>query len=72
MGKRARNNYFGETEAKKFSNLKKETDIQLQEAQRVPNKMNPNRATPRHSVIKMAKFTDKEKSLKITAATKKS
>ena len=27
--------------------------------------MNPNRPTPRHSVIKMAKFTDKEKSLKI-------
>ena len=27
--------------------------------------MNPNRPTPRHSVIKMAKFIDKEKSLKI-------
>ena len=29
--------------AENFPNLKKETDIQVQEAQRVPNKMNPNR-----------------------------
>ena len=35
-------------------NLKKETDIQVQESQRVPNKMNPNRPTPRHIIIKMA------------------
>ena len=26
-----------------FPNLKKETDIQIEEAQRVPNKLNPNR-----------------------------
>ena len=31
--------------AENFPNLKKETDIQVQEAQRVPNKMNPNRPT---------------------------
>ena len=29
-----------------FPNLKKETDIQVQEVQRVPNKMNPNKLTP--------------------------
>ena len=40
-------------------NLKKERDIQVQEAQRVPNKMNPNRPTPRHIIIKMAKVKDK-------------
>ena len=28
-----------------FPNLKKETDIQAEEAQRVPNKMNLNRPT---------------------------
>ena len=39
-----------------FPNLKKETDIQIQEAQRFPNKMNPNRLLPIHIVIKMAKF----------------
>ena len=32
-----------------FPNLKKETDIQAQEGQRVPNKMNPNRSIPRHN-----------------------
>ena len=35
--------------AENFPNLKKETDIQVQEAQRVPKKMNSNRATPKHS-----------------------
>ena len=41
--------------AEKFPNLKKETDIQVQKAQRVPNKMNPNRPIPRHIMTKMAK-----------------
>ena len=34
--------------ADKCPNLGKETDIQIQKAKRVPNKMNPNRSTPRH------------------------
>ena len=37
-----------------FPNLK-ETDIKIQEAQRAPNKLSPNRLTPRHIIIKMAK-----------------
>ena len=41
-----------------FPNLK-DTDIKIQEAQRAPNKLNPNRPTPRHSVIKMAKVDKK-------------
>ena len=32
-----------------FPNLVKEIDINVQEAQRVPNKMNPKRPTPRQS-----------------------
>ena len=44
-----------------FSNLVKETDMQVQEAQGVPNKMNPNRTTPRHIIIKMRKVKDKER-----------
>ena len=40
---------------KNCPNLKKETDIQVQEAQRVPNKMNPNRPTLRHIINKMLK-----------------
>ena len=39
-------------------------DIQVQEAQRVPNKMNPKRPTPRHIIIKMPKVKDKERILK--------
>jgi hypothetical protein len=41
-------------------NLKKEADIQVQEAQRVPNKMNSNKPTPRCTVIKMVKFKVRE------------
>ena len=37
-----------------FPNLKKKTDIQVQKTQRFPNKMNTNRLTPRHIIIKMA------------------
>ena len=58
--------------AENFINLKKETDIQVQEAQRVPNKMNPNRPTPRHILIKMAKVKDKERILKAAREKKKS
>ena len=59
-------NVFEEIVAEKFPNLK-ETNIQEQEAQRVPNKMNPSKLTPRHNIIKMAK--GKERLLK--AARKK-
>ena len=37
-------------------NLKKESDIQIQEAQGGPNKLNPKRLTPRKIIIKMAKI----------------
>ena len=42
----------------------KEIDIQVQEAQRVPNKMDPNRTTSRHIIIKMPKVKNKERILK--------
>ena len=51
-------NVFEEITAKNFPNLKKETDNQVQETQRVTNKMNPNRPIPRHSIIKMVKFRE--------------
>ena len=47
-----------------FPNLAKEIDIQVQEAQRVPNKLDPKRTTPRHIIIKMPKGKDKERILK--------
>ena len=56
-------NIFEEIISENFPNLK-ETDIKIQEAQRAPNKLNPNRPTPRHIIIKMAKVNDKERILK--------
>ena len=41
--------------------LKKETDIQVQEAQRVPNKISQNRLTTSCIIIKMAKVKNKER-----------
>ena len=39
-----------------FLNLKKEIDIQVQEAQRVPN-----RPAPTHIIIKISKFNNKRR-----------
>ena len=50
--------------AENCANLVKEIDMQVQEAQRVPDKMNPKRPPSRHIIIKMAKVKDKEKILK--------
>ena len=41
-----------------------EIDIQVQEAQRVPNKMDLKTTTPRHIIIKMPKVKFKERILK--------
>ena len=58
-------NLFGEIIAENFPNLKKETDIQVQETQRRPNKMNPKKPTPRYIIIKMSRVKDKERILKL-------
>ena len=47
-----------------FPNLVKEIDIQVQEAQRIPNKMDAKRLTLRLIIIKMPKVKDKEGILK--------
>ena len=47
-----------------FLNLVEEIDIQVQEAQGVPNKMDTKRTTPKHIIIKMPNVKDKEKILK--------
>ena len=47
-----------------FPNLVKKIDIQVQEAQRVPNKVDPKKTTPKHIIIKMAKVKGKERILK--------
>ena len=48
----------------KFPNLAKEIDIQVQEAQRIPNKLDPKRTTTRHIIIKSPEIKDKERILK--------
>ena len=47
-----------------FPNLERGKAMQILEAQRVPIKSNTKRPTPRHFIIKMAKFQDKERILK--------
>ena len=47
------------------SNLAKEIDFQeVQEAQRVPKKVEPGRNTPRYIIITLPKIKDKERILK--------
>ena len=59
-------NIFENTVTENFPNLVKEIDIQIQEVQRVPNKINPKRSTARHMIMKMPKVKDKERILKAT------
>ena len=49
---------------KNFPNLAKEIDFQeVQEAQRVPNKLDPRKHTPKHIIIALPKIKDKERIL---------
>ena len=57
-------NIFEKIMKENFPNLAKEIDMQVKEAQRIPNNLDPKRATPRHIIIKMPKFKDKERILK--------
>ena len=49
-----------------FPNKGKETVNQVQEAERVPGRINPRRNTPRHTIIKLTKVKDKGKIVKAT------
>ena len=49
-----------------FPNKGKETVNQVQEAERVPGRINPRRNTPRHIIIKLTKVKDKGKIVKAT------
>ena len=57
-------NLFEKITNENFPNLVKEIDIQLQEVQRVLNKLDAKRPTPRHIIIKMSKVKDKKRILK--------
>ena len=47
-----------------FPKMWKEIVIQVQETQRIPNRINPRRNTPRHILIKLTKIKHKEHILK--------
>ena len=57
-------NLFEQIMKENFPNLAKETDFQeVQEAQRVPKKLDPRRNTPRHIIITLSKSKCKDLSL---------
>ena len=57
-------NIFEKIMKENFPNLAKEIDFQeVQEAHRVPNKLDPRRNTPRHIIITLDKIKDKERIL---------
>ena len=55
---------FEEIIVENFPNMGKEIFNQVQEAQRVPYRINPKKNTPRHMLIKLTKIKYKEKILK--------
>ena len=55
---------FEETVVESFPNVEKKIVNQVQEAQRVPYRINPRRNTPRHVLIKLTKTKHKERILK--------
>ena len=55
-------NLFEKIMKENFPNFVKEIDIQVQEAQRVPNKLDPKRTTSRHIIIKTPKLKIKRES----------
>ena len=52
---------FEEIIVENFPNMGKEIVTQVQEAQRVPYRINPRKNTPRHILIKLTKIKFKEK-----------
>ena len=64
MGARRRRERVGNLSEKimkeHFTSLMKEIDMHVQEAQRVPNKVDAKRSPPSHMIMKMPKVTDRE------------
>ena len=57
-------NVFEEIMVENFPNLNKKTNIQVPEAQRIPNMLNPKRFIPRQIIIKIAKVREDSKDSK--------
>ena len=63
-GEKGPEKIFEEIIVENFPNMGKEIATQVQEAQRVPYRINPRKNMPRHTVIKLTKFKVKGKLLK--------
>ena len=59
-------NLLGKIMKENFRNRAKEIDMQVQEAQRVPKKLDPRKYTPKHIIITLPKIKEKERILKAT------
>ena len=53
-------NFFEKIMKEKFSNLVKELDMQVQNVQRVPKKLDSRKHTPRHIIITLPKTKEEE------------
>jgi hypothetical protein len=57
-------NIFSKVIIENFPNLEKEMPIQVQEASSTPNRLDQNRTTPRHIIIKTTSPENRERILK--------
>ena len=57
---------FEEIIAENFPSMEKERFIQVEEAQRIPHRIDPKRNTGRHILIKLTKIKYQEKIPKVT------
>jgi ribosomal protein L39E len=57
-------NIFNKIITENFPNLEKTMLIQVQEASRIPNRLDQNRATPQHIIIKTTNTETRERILK--------
>ena len=60
-GKKGTEKIFEEIIVENFRNMGKEIVNQVQEAQRVPYRINPRRNMPRHILTKLSKLNTKKK-----------
>ena len=51
---------YKETVAENFPNLRKELGKQIHKAKRTPNYPNAKRNSPKHNILKLAKFNDRK------------
>ena len=56
-------NLFEKIMTENFPNLVKEIDMQVQEAQKVPIKLDPKRTTARHIIIKVLRVKEQREHL---------